>query len=108
MTGVEYPRVVWEFVAAINARDRDWLATLFADECRVDAHGFNAVGRSAVTAWTNAELVEPRLTVKVLSVQVERDATVLRAQAIDGGDAHDCHLRFRTSGRYIDSLTISR
>lgn len=108
MTAIELPRVVWEFVAATNACDRAWLATLFAEDCRVDACGFRAAGRPAVDSWTDAELFGPGLRVNVLEVHLVRKATVVHAEAVDGGVIHECDLEFHTTGRYIDSLTISR
>ena len=107
MTTIEFPRVVWEFLAAANSCDRAWLETLFVDDCTLVACGFRASGREAVSAWGKTEVMDAGIALSILGVSLTRDITTLRVQALDHGCVHDCDLEFRTLGRYISSLTIS-
>ena len=102
-----FPRVVWEFIAAVNASDRAWMDALFADDCLVDACGFEARGRESIGSWAETELLDPSITLTVLGVEVRRGVTVVRVDAGDRGSAHECDLEFDTDGRYIDSVRIS-
>ena len=107
MIGRTVPRVVWEFVAATNARDREWLAALFADGCRVDACGYLAGGRAAVASWAAAELFSAEATLSVLSVETVGASTVVLAEATECGCTHTCELRFDVTGDLITFLTIT-
>lgn len=104
---IEFPRVVWEFLAATNSGDRAWLEALFADDCMILACGFRVSGRSAVAAWSDAEVMEAEMGLTLLDVRLDDGVTMLRVRASEHGFVHDCDLEFRTEGRYITSLTIS-
>jgi hypothetical protein len=107
MRPIEMPIVVWEFLAATNACDSGWIATLFADDCAVDAWGFRASGRTAVTSWSNVELLQCGITLAMIGVRCEHDTTVVRAEATDCGFRYECFLTFRTVGRHIQSIVFS-
>lgn len=107
MTSTEFPRVIWEFVAATNACDSQWLTSLFADVCSVSACGFTARGLSAISNWIDAEVVGPAISFCIDDVSCDGTSTLLSVRASDHGLTHRCSFEFVTEGRYIASLVIT-
>ena len=107
MTVTEFPRVVWEFFAATNAHDADWLSSLFSERCTVSAFDLPASGLPAVAHWLQTEIVEPLISMRIDEVDCHDTTTTIRCRASDRGLVHDCLIEFRTNGRYIDSLAIT-
>ena len=104
---IEFPRVVWEFVAAINARDLPWLESLFCERCEVSASGYQVTGLAAVAGWLETEILEPCIAFAIDDVRSIDGTTTLHVRAADHGSVNDCWLEFHTAGRYIESLTIT-
>ncbi|CAN5197262.1 hypothetical protein BH11ACT3_BH11ACT3_12870 [soil metagenome] len=107
MTRPEFPRVVWEFVIATNARDLRWLETLFSERCTISACGFAADGLGAVSRWMEEEIIAPSIWLVLDAVSFDGQVTSLRVRAADHGLVHESEFIFRTAGRHIESLTIA-
>lgn len=107
MTSTEFPRVIWEFVAASNACDSQWLSSLFTNECSVSACGYTARGLSAISDWVDAEVVGPAISFCIDEVSCNGTSTLLMVKATDHGLTHRCSFEFVTEGRYIASLVIT-
>ena len=103
----EFPRVVWEFVAATNSHDSRWLLSLFAGRCGVAACGLSVAGPEAIASWLEVEIVGPRLSLIVDDVRRHGELTTLLVRACDHGLEQDCTFQFGTRGRYIESLVIA-
>src|SRR3954447_11455591 len=103
----EFPRVVWEFIAATNAQDLQWLESLFTARCTISACGYCADGLTAVAHWMETEVVSPSLFLTLDGVRCDGAETTLRVSAEDHGIVHESDFTFRTEGRYIQSLTIA-
>jgi hypothetical protein len=99
--------VVWEFFAATNAADLDWLTSLFSERCTVTALGLPASGLPAVAHWLETEIVEPPISLRIEEVGCHDTTTTIRCRASDRGLVHDCVIAFQTQGRYIEALAIT-
>jgi hypothetical protein len=108
MALVEFPRVVWEFIAATNAQDLEWLESLFTERCAIAACGYRAAGLRAVAEWVQTEVLAPSIFLSIEDVRCTDEVTTIHVRADDRGLMHDCTLAFRTRGRYIESLMITR
>jgi hypothetical protein len=107
MNHPEFPRVVWEFLAATNARDLRWLETLFVDRCAISACGLCVDGLDDVSRWIETEVVAPSISLTLDSVCCDGATTTLRVRADDHGLVHLSDFTFLTAGRYIESLVIA-
>lgn len=106
-TKPQIPRVVWEFIAATNCGDLQWLETLFTERCLISACGYRAEGLPAVSRWMDAEVVTPALSLSLETVCCDGPTTLLRVHALEHGLVHRSEFAFRTAGRYIESLVIT-
>jgi SnoaL-like domain len=72
--------VLAEFIAAVNAFDKDAIAATFADDALVNDVHREFWGREAIRGWAATELVGDRVTVEVTEVVDHHGDVIVRGR----------------------------
>jgi ketosteroid isomerase-like protein len=84
MTVATLPGPVAAYFAATNAFDTDALMATFAPDALVNDHRDEFVGRDAIRAWAQREIIGDRVTMEVTEATQRGDAVAVNA--IVGGN----------------------
>lgn len=79
MTISTLPQPVAAYIAATNAFDIDALMATFAADALVNDHRVEFVGRDAIRAWAQREIVNDRVTMEVTEATPRGEAVAVNA-----------------------------
>ncbi len=79
MASATLPQPVAAYVAATNAFDIDAVMACFAEDALVNDHRDEFVGREAIRAWAQREIIGDRVTMEVVEATRRADSATVKA-----------------------------
>ena len=100
------PTPVAKLLEAANANDVDAFLAAFVDEGVVDDWGREFVGKAAIRAWSDAEFIGLQVTLSVVGVIQDGEATTVTTDVGGNGFNGPSHFTFAVAGDRIARMTI--
>ena len=100
------PDPVTQLLEAANANDTEAFLGAFADGGVVDDWGREFVGGDAIRGWSEREFIGKHVSLQILGVQRNGDATVITADVGGEGFNGPSHFSFLVDGERVSRMTI--
>jgi hypothetical protein len=97
---------ITRLLEATNASDTDAFLAAFSDDGTVDDWGREFTGPAAIRAWSDAEFIGVKVSLKVTAVEVSGEETVVTAEVGGEGFNGPSHFSFRVAGGRVARMTI--
>jgi hypothetical protein len=105
MTGA-LPEPVARLLQAANDHDTDAFLAGFTDDGVVDDWGREFAGADAIRGWSDKEFIGVDVTLEVVAVTTEGDATTVEAQVGGSGFNGPSHFTFAARDGLVARMTI--